>query len=61
MKERPDLTCVIPECKPSVLGGNISADLGLTLKKKLLKIRDVRKWVELPWEESNSLAPDVFR
>lgn len=43
------------------MGGNINAGLGLTLKKKLLKIGAVRKWVELPWEESNSLAPDIFK
>lgn len=61
MKERSDIFSVIPKCKTSVLDGNSNADLGLTLKKKLLKIRGVRKWIELLWEKSNCLALELVK
>lgn len=50
------------ECNTRVLDGNSNADSGLTLKKKLLKIEGMRKWIELLWEEeSNSLGPELFK
>lgn len=39
----------------------ISMQVWFDFKEETSEIRDVRKWIERPWEESNSLAPDMFR
>lgn len=44
------LFCVILECKIIILDGNNNVDLGLTLEKKVVKVRGMGKWIEFLWE-----------
>lgn len=50
-----------PRMQTQCAGWKYQCRFGFDFKEEASEIRDVRKWIERPWEESNSLAPDMFR